>query len=103
VSWKLSRTVLKPSRSGDASAQGNEMIAVCAGRKFSICQIFRLIHRRPQAQKSLGKRSANCPVCVHPSLAHLSPSGRTIHPPWFLLIVLIWKHRKLESLRCSSQ
>jgi hypothetical protein len=24
VSWKLSRTVLKPSRSGDAPAQGNQ-------------------------------------------------------------------------------
>ena len=25
MSWKLSRTVLKPSRSGDASAQGNPL------------------------------------------------------------------------------
>jgi hypothetical protein len=25
VSWKLSRTVLKPSRSGDAPAQGNQL------------------------------------------------------------------------------
>ena len=42
MSWKLSRTVLKPSRGGDASAQGNYCLPARQADEDFSCRFFKV-------------------------------------------------------------